>query len=184
MTTTTWNTTTLNLLDNVRALSLTTLANVTCDGDETVTGTLAVTGNATFNANVTVDGGTTLDGILTVTGATTLPGTTTDNLTVNGSIDSATTQYTVTGTTAGSAVWSQPFQGASYKKVIIVLLGYENTTATAQTVTYTTAFTETPSVVNNGTGLTIAQSTATKTTFSLPDSMTAVASGTISIEGY
>ena len=91
------------------------------------------------------------------------------------------TQTTLTGTTAGSIVWSQPFQSGSYKKFIGYASGYENTTATAQTITYPTAFTETPIITANGTGMTLSAST---TALTLPASMGATVSGFIIIEGF
>ena len=91
------------------------------------------------------------------------------------------TQTTLTGTTAGSIVWSQPFQSGSYKKFIGYASGYENTTATAQTITYPTAFTETPMILGNSTGMTLSTSTSALT---LPASMSASATGWIIIEGY
>jgi hypothetical protein len=90
-------------------------------------------------------------------------------------------QTTLTGTTAGSVVWSQPEQGSAYKKFVAFANGYENTTATAQTVTFSTAFTNTPIIIGNSTGMTI---TASTTTLTLPASMSTTASGMIIIEGY
>ena len=91
------------------------------------------------------------------------------------------TQTTLTGTTAGSIVWSQPEQGSAYKKFIGYANGYENTTATAQTITYPTAFTNTPIISSNSTGMTLSTSTSALT---LPASMSATATGWIIIEGY
>ena len=92
-----------------------------------------------------------------------------------------TTQNTLTGTSAGSIVWSQPLQGSALKLVIMYANGYENTTTTAQTITFTKAFTNTPAVLVNTTGMTITVST---TGVTLPTSMTAAASGWIIIAGY
>jgi len=102
--------------------------------------------------------------------------------TVNYSVENPnTTQNTLTGTTAGSIVWSQPLQGSALKLVILYANGYENTTTTAQTITFTKAFTNTPAVLVNTTGMTITVST---TGVTLPTSMTAAATGWIIIAGY
>jgi len=102
--------------------------------------------------------------------------------TVNYSVENPnTTQTTLTGTTAGSIVWSQPLQGSALKLVIMYANGYENTTTTAQTITFTKAFTNTPAVLVNTTGMTITVST---TGVTLPTGMTAAATGWIIIAGY
>ena len=56
---------------------------------------------------------------------------------------------TVTGTTAGSFTWVMPDQGSAKKTVLVYFDGYENDTTTAQTVTYPTAFTHTPTIDNS-----------------------------------
>ena len=102
--------------------------------------------------------------------------------TVNYSVENPnTTQNTLTGTSAGSIVWSQPMQGSALKLVILYANGYENTTTTAQSITFTKAFTNTPAVLVNTTGMSITVST---TGVTLPTSMTATASGWIIIAGY
>jgi len=97
------------------------------------------------------------------------------------SLNPNTTQNTLTGTTAGSIVWSQPMQGSALKLVILYASGYENTTTTAQSITFTKAFTNTPAVLVNTTGMSITVST---TSVTLPASMTAAATGWIIIAGY
>jgi len=97
------------------------------------------------------------------------------------SLNPNTTQNTLTGTSAGSIVWSQPMQGSALKLVILYASGYENTTTTAQSITFTKAFTNTPAVLVNTTGMSITVST---TSVTLPTSMTATASGWIIIAGY
>ena len=92
-----------------------------------------------------------------------------------------TTQNTLTGTSAGSIVWSQPMQGSALKLVILYANGYENTTTTAQSITFTKAFTNTPAVIVNTTGMSITVST---TGVTLPTGMTAAATGWIIIAGY
>jgi hypothetical protein len=91
------------------------------------------------------------------------------------------TQTTLTGTTAGTIVWSEPQQGSAYKKFVGYANGYENTTATAQTITFPTAFVNAPIILGNSTGMTL---TAITTTLTLPASMSATATGWIIIEGY
>jgi len=111
-----------------------------------------------------------------------LTATTVTSSTVNYSVENPnTTQNTLTGTTAGSIIWSQPLQGSALKLVVLYASGYENTTTTAQSITFTKAFTNTPAVIVNTTGMSITVST-TGVTF--PASMTAAASGWIIIGGY
>jgi len=102
--------------------------------------------------------------------------------TVNYSVENPnTSQTTLTGTSAGSIVWSQPLQGSALKLVILYASGYENTTTTAQSITFTKAFTNTPAVIVNTTGMSITVST---TGVTLPTGMTAAATGWIIIGGY
>ena len=102
--------------------------------------------------------------------------------TVNYSVENPnTSQNTLTGTSAGSIVWSQPLQGSALKLVILYASGYENTTTTAQSITFTKAFTNTPAVIVNTTGMSITVST---TGVTLPTGMTAAATGWIIIGGY
>jgi len=102
--------------------------------------------------------------------------------TVNYSVENPnTSQTTLTGTSAGSIVWSQPLQGSAFKLVILYASGYENTTTTAQSITFTKAFTNTPAVIVNTTGMSITVST---TGVTLPTGMTAAATGWIIIGGY
>ena len=111
-----------------------------------------------------------------------LTATTVTSSTVNYSVENPnTTQNTLTGTSAGSIVWSQPLQGSALKLVILYASGYENTTTTAQSITFTKAFTNTPAVLVNTTGMSI---TVSVTGVTLPASMTAAATGWIIIAGY
>jgi hypothetical protein len=93
---------------------------------------------------------------------------------------STRTQTTLNGTTAGTAVWSQPAMDSSVKKIVVFLNGYENTTATAQTITYPVAFTNTPKITSDDSG----GSTASTTTLTLPASMSATKTGWVIVEGY
>ena len=93
---------------------------------------------------------------------------------------STRTQTTLNGTTAGTAVWSQPAMDSSWKRFLVFLSGYENTTATAQTITYPIAFTNTPKVTSDDSG----GSSASTTTLTLPASMSATKTGWVIVEGY
>jgi hypothetical protein len=108
---------------------------------------------------------------LSVVGA--ISGTTT--ITVP-NLNSTAAQTTLTGT-AGTAVCSQPFQGSSYKKVIIFLNGYTDTST--QIYTFPVAFTNTP-YVYGATGV-VSGATVTTTTARFT---TTAQSGLIFIEGY
>ena len=89
-------------------------------------------------------------------------------------------QTTLKGTTAGTAVWSQPGQDSSSKRVLVYLNGYENATATAQTITYPVAFTNTPKITSDDSG----GSSASTTALTLPASMGTTKTGWIIVEGY
>ncbi len=99
-----------------------------------------------------------------------------------GPINSFIAQTTLSGTTAGTVVWSQPFQGGSMKRVLLYFNGYENDTSTAQTIVFSTAFSFSPMVTNSVTGLTV---TATTTTLTIvAPNNTQLYSGWIIVEGY
>lgn len=104
------------------------------------------------------------------------------SITNTGSINSSMVQTTLSGTTAGSVVWSQPLQGTSFKKFVGFASGYENNSAVNQTITFTTAFTNTPSITVNSTGLTITVSVSTLT-ITAPNNTT-LFTGNIIVEGY
>lgn len=57
---------------------------------------------------------------------------------------------TINGSTSGQAFWNQPFQGAGYKKVILILNAFDDA---GETINYTTAFTYPPATIANTTGL-------------------------------
>jgi len=84
------------------------------------------------------------------------------------------------GTTAGTIYWNQPQVGVGYKKVVIVLDGYENATTTAQTITFPVAFTYTPAITSQPSGF---GATVSKTELTLPISMSSAVSGVIIVEG-
>jgi len=94
-------------------------------------------------------------------------------------INSSIVQSTINATgvaAAGTVICSMPFQGASYKKVIINLNG---STGTTTSYTFPTAFSVTPSVFL-GSGI---SGTITPSTTSVTIATTAM-SGFIVIEGY
>jgi hypothetical protein len=102
--------------------------------------------------------------------------------TIGGAINSFIAQTTLNGATAGTVVWSMPFQGSSYKRFIAYFSGYENDTASNDTITFSTAFSITPLVTAAVPGLTVTASTSTLTIIS-PDS-TVTYSGWVIVEGY
>jgi hypothetical protein len=92
----------------------------------------------------------------------------------------STRQTTLTGTSAGTFVWSMPGEGSSSKKFVGHYTGYENATMTAQTVTYPVAFALTPKITSND-----ASSGSTSTSvLTLPASMGSKVTGWIIVEGY
>ncbi len=91
-------------------------------------------------------------------------------------------QPTLVGTTAGSAVYSEPQQGAAFKQALVYLDGYKNTTTTAQTIALPAPFSTAAYVLTDGgscTGITIAGSTVT-----MPSSMSATQTGLCEIRGW
>ncbi len=92
----------------------------------------------------------------------------------------ATNSSSLTGATSGTVASSMPFQGV-YKKWAAYVNGYINDTTTNQSLTFPTAFTNTPVVTTNTTGLTVSVTT-TALTITSPDSTTAY-SGLLIVEG-
>lgn len=84
------------------------------------------------------------------------------------------------GTTAGHVYWAQPERGTR-KVFIAVADGYENDTTADQTLTFPQAYTYTPAVSVNTTGLTVKASTTTLT-ITAPDSTT-IYSGVVEVLG-
>lgn len=83
---------------------------------------------------------------------------------------------TLTGA-AGTAVCSQPFSGASYKKVMVYLNGYTDTAT--QTYTFPVAFIHTPTVYGLSAGITAATVTSTTVKFT-----STILSGFVFLEGF
>jgi hypothetical protein len=97
--------------------------------------------------------------------------------TVTDSLVLASHQYTITGSSSGTIVWSMPFQGSSYKKGVV----YFNTMNDAGTsITYPTAFTKIPFVY----GASSCTAVVTTSTTTLTISATSGVSGFLFIEGY
>ena len=108
------------------------------------TGAITLAEGQTLDKSLTVDGTSTLGGPATLSKSLTVDGTSTFGVPVKNN----SAMKDVTGTTAGSFTWVMPEQGAGMKTVLVYFNGYENDTTTAQTVTYPTAFTQTPVIDN------------------------------------
>jgi hypothetical protein len=101
------------------------------------------------------------------------------NVWFGGAINATAAPTALAGTTAGTAYWIQVEQGTT-KRVVVALVGYENTTATAQTITFPTPFAYEAAVVYQPTSF---GATVGKTTLTLPASMASAVSGVIVVEG-
>ena len=189
-----------------------TFANISVDGPSALTGNVtsqqstAATSGANNSSYSLVEGGTYWNGTasandtwtlqdilgtgtnpsstLTVThaGSTGTAAISLPAISTSGPVQNNVTQATLPGTSAGSAVSSEPQSGSSYKMALVYLNGYENTTATAQTITFPTAFLTANGVVTlsgSCTGV-----TASLTAITLPASMAAVQTGLCKVEGY
>jgi hypothetical protein len=88
-------------------------------------------------------------------------------------------QSTLTGTTAGSVVSSMPYCSQNAKKFVAFLNGYENTTASGQSVYMPVGFTNGRITADTG-----ASGATFDTALRLPKNMAAPVTGMIVIEGY
>ena len=136
--------------------------------------TRAITGTAGNSAviHVEADSGATTNNAIEAVGASQFAGAINPNI----------AQTTLSGTTSGNVVWSEPLQGSADKKFVAHAAAYVNNTVTNQTITYTTPFTVTPTIVTNDTGLTVTTTTTTLT-ITAPNNATAF-SGNIIVEAY
>lgn len=110
---------------------------------------------------------------------TAIPTTPTTVMTLNngGQLGLSSTQSTVAGSTSGNAIFSQPFNGVAYKKIVIYLTALVGTSS----YTFPTAFTNTP-VVMSTSGLSTTVVTAISTTAVTVTGATT--SGFVFVEGY
>lgn len=86
-------------------------------------------------------------------------------------------QTTYTGSVSGTAIWSMPFRGTSYKKFVIDMQSLHDA---GGTITFPTAFTNTPYVY--GDSAATAVSSATTTVFTI--AVAATITGNVFVEGY
>jgi hypothetical protein len=137
--------------------------------DETGYFALQADSHSNYNNN-SLGGSTNTPLHITASGALTVPG----SLGVTGFT-------TLAGTTAGNIQWQQYLQGA-FKAFAAQALGYENDTATNQTITFPTAFANVPEITKNTTGLTVSATTTTLT-ITAPNATT-LFTGIIKVEWF
>jgi hypothetical protein len=82
----------------------------------------------------------------------------------------STRQTILNGTTSGTAVWSMPGEGSSYKDFIVNLAAYLNNSVTSQTITYPVTFRVNPGSVQTLTG-SCAGIRTNATTLTFPNTM-------------
>jgi hypothetical protein len=87
---------------------------------------------------------------------------------------------TLSGSTAGTVMFSMPFAGLAYKKFLAYLNGYQNSTGTPQTIAFPVKFTQAPALATDVTK----GSSASTTSLALPPSMAAPVTGWVIVEGF
>jgi hypothetical protein len=101
----------------------------------------------------------------------------TPNILTRGSVDPQSYQTVVSGSTSGSAMFSQPFQGTAFKKVVI----YCNALTGTASYTYPVAFAYTPIIVTtNG----LASSVVTSRTATAVTVTGSSSTGYLILEGF
>ena len=135
------------------------------------TETLEVIGQASFFSNLLINGGNIVNA---------------GSVSVLTSMDLNINQTTLAGTTAGNITWNMPFgndvgtENPCYRKVVLIFNGYENSSTTAQTITFSSPFQQNNIISANSTSLVFGLSL---TTLTMPTSMTGAVSGVLIIEG-
>lgn len=103
-------------------------------------------------------------------------GTLTGTLVVQSPIDPESTQTSVAGSSAGHAIFSQPFSGTSYKRVVIYLNGLTGTAS----YTFPTAFVFTPQIISTS----LAADVITLSTSAVTVTGVSADAGFIELSGY
>lgn len=102
------------------------------------------------------------------------------NLVVNFVDQTAIALTALAGTTAGTVTYSQSGSTPWDKRFVAYLNGYENTTGTAQTITFVNAYNNAPAIVKDSTS----GASVSTTTLTLPASMGSPVTGYIILAGY
>lgn len=102
-------------------------------------------------------------------------------------------QTTLNGTTAGTFAWAEHMQGQSWKRLLGVFNGYENTSGVSQTIAFPQAFSQMCAIVFLSSSTTVQSAAASTitgsglavstTTLTLPNTMTVAYNGLIVVEG-